>query len=106
VRLLINHNRLLKSIDGCIGVKTGYTKSNGRCLVSAAERDGLRLIAVAKVKEKNTAGKTAEEKTQSTERKECGCEERNTTQSATDGEAAKQPKTQLKAKIKAKKSST
>ena len=46
VRLLINHNRLLKSIDGCIGVKTGYTKSNGRCLVSAAERDGLRLIAV------------------------------------------------------------
>jgi D-alanyl-D-alanine carboxypeptidase len=27
-RLLINHNRLLKSIEGCIGVKTGYTKSN------------------------------------------------------------------------------
>ena len=46
VRMLINHNRLLRSIDGCIGVKTGYTKSNGRCLVSAAERDGLRLIAV------------------------------------------------------------
>ena len=34
-RLLINHNRLLKSIEGCIGVKTGYTKSNGRCLVSS-----------------------------------------------------------------------
>lgn len=46
VRLLINHNRLLKSIEGCMGVKTGYTKSNGRCLVSAAERDGLQLIAV------------------------------------------------------------
>lgn len=46
VRMLINHNRLLRSIEGCIGVKTGYTKSNGRCLVSAAERDGLRLIAV------------------------------------------------------------
>ena len=46
VRLLINHNRLLRSINGCIGVKTGYTKSNGRCLVSAAERDGLRIIAV------------------------------------------------------------
>ena len=46
VRTLVNHNRLLRSIDGCIGVKTGYTKSNGRCLVSAAERDGLRLIAV------------------------------------------------------------
>ena len=46
VRMLVNHNRLLRSIDGCIGVKTGYTKSNGRCLVSAAERNGLRLIAV------------------------------------------------------------
>ena len=46
VRMLINHNRLLRSIEGCIGVKTGYTKSNGRCLVSAAERDGLRIIAV------------------------------------------------------------
>ena len=46
VRLLVNHNRLLKSYEGCIGVKTGYTKKSGRCLVSAAERDGLTLIAV------------------------------------------------------------
>lgn len=46
VRLLINHNRLLKSYDGAIGVKTGYTKRSGRCLVSAAERDGLTLICV------------------------------------------------------------
>lgn len=46
VRLLINHNRLLRSYDGCVGVKTGYTKRSGRCLVSAAERDGLLLIAV------------------------------------------------------------
>lgn len=45
-RLLVNHNRLLRSIEGCIGVKTGYTKANGRCLVSAAERGGLLLIAV------------------------------------------------------------
>ncbi len=45
-RYLINHNRLLRSYDGCIGVKTGFTKRSGRCLVSAAERDGLRLIAV------------------------------------------------------------
>lgn len=45
-RLLINHNRLLRSYEGCIGVKTGFTKSSGRCLVSAAERDGIRLIAV------------------------------------------------------------
>ena len=46
VRVLINHNRLLASYEGCIGVKTGYTKKTGRCLVSAAERDGVTLIAV------------------------------------------------------------
>lgn len=45
-RVLINHNRLLKTYDGAIGVKTGFTKRCGRCLVSAAERDGVRLIAV------------------------------------------------------------
>ena len=33
---LKNHNKLLWNYDGCIGVKTGYTKSTGRCLVSAA----------------------------------------------------------------------
>ena len=41
-RLLINHNKLLRLYDGCIGVKTGFTKRSGRCLVSAAERDGVR----------------------------------------------------------------
>ncbi|MBR6917597.1 MAG: D-alanyl-D-alanine carboxypeptidase [Clostridia bacterium] len=41
-----NHNRLLASYDGAIGVKTGFTKSSGRCLVSAARRDGVTLIAV------------------------------------------------------------
>ncbi len=46
VRVLLNHNRLLSSYEGCIGVKTGFTKRTGRCLVSAAERDGVRLIAV------------------------------------------------------------
>lgn len=45
-RLLINHHRLLRSYDGAIGGKTGFTKKSGRCLVSAAERDGLRLISV------------------------------------------------------------
>lgn len=45
-RLFVNHNRLLRSYDGAIGVKTGYTKRTGRCLVSAAERDGLTLICV------------------------------------------------------------
>ena len=46
VRLLLNHNKLLRLYDGCIGVKTGFTKHTGRCLVSAAERDGVTLIAV------------------------------------------------------------
>ena len=46
VRLLLNHNKLLTSYEGCIGGKTGYTKKTGRCLVSAAERDGVTLIAV------------------------------------------------------------
>ncbi len=43
---LYNHNRLLSEYEDCIGVKTGFTKKSGRCLVSAAERDGVTLIAV------------------------------------------------------------
>ncbi len=45
-RYLTNHNKLLKLYDGSIGVKTGFTKRCGRCLVSAAERDGVKLVAV------------------------------------------------------------
>ncbi len=45
-RVLINHNRLLRTYDDIIGVKTGFTKKTGRTLVSAAERDGVTLIAV------------------------------------------------------------
>ena len=45
-RLFANHNKMLSKYNGCIGVKTGYTQKSGRCLVSAAERDGIRLIAV------------------------------------------------------------
>lgn len=41
-----NHNRLLKMYDGAVGVKTGFTKRSGRCLVSAAERNGRTLVAV------------------------------------------------------------
>ena len=41
-----NHNKLLAQYQGCVGVKTGFTKEAGRCLVSAAERDGALLIAV------------------------------------------------------------
>ena len=46
VRLLVNHNKMLRQYEGCIGVKTGYTQKSGRCLVSAAERDGVTMIAV------------------------------------------------------------
>ena len=45
-RVIVNHNKLLRAYDGCIGVKTGYTRKSGRCLVSAAERNGVTLIAV------------------------------------------------------------
>lgn len=45
-RQLVNHNKLLWRIDGCIGVKTGYTKAAGRILVSAVRKNGRLLIAV------------------------------------------------------------
>lgn len=45
-RTVVNHNKLLKAYDGTIGVKTGYTKKCGRCLVSAAEKNGVTLVAV------------------------------------------------------------
>lgn len=45
-RVLVNHNKLLNAYEGCIGVKTGFTKAAGRCLVSAAERNGMTLICV------------------------------------------------------------
>ena len=41
-----NHNKLLRIYDGCIGIKTGFTKKAGRTLVSAARREGTTLIAV------------------------------------------------------------
>lgn len=45
-RIVRNHNRLLGQMDGVDGVKTGYTRSAGRCLVASASRGGRRLIAV------------------------------------------------------------
>ncbi len=45
-RTLTNHNKLLKSFEGAVGIKTGFTKKAGRCLVSAAKRDGKYVIAV------------------------------------------------------------
>ncbi len=48
---LVNTNKLLKSYEGADGLKTGYTKEAGYCIVSTAKRNGLRLIAVV-LKEK------------------------------------------------------
>lgn len=45
-RTLINHNRLLRELEGCVGMKTGYTKAAGRTLVSCVEREGRTLVAV------------------------------------------------------------
>jgi len=45
-RSLRNHNKLLWSLEGADGVKTGFTKKAGRILVSSCTRQGRRLIAV------------------------------------------------------------
>lgn len=45
-RTLSNHNKLLRYYDGAIGIKTGFTKKSGRCLVSCAVRNGMGVIAV------------------------------------------------------------
>ncbi len=39
-----NKNKMLAEYDGAIGVKTGFTKQAGRCLVSAAKRSEMTLI--------------------------------------------------------------
>lgn len=45
-RTLINKNKLLYNYKYATGVKTGYTKNAGRCLVSSAEKNGFKLICV------------------------------------------------------------
>jgi len=45
-RTLSNHNRLLQCYEWAIGIKTGFTKKSGRCLVSAARKNGVTLVAV------------------------------------------------------------
>ncbi len=45
-RSLKNHNKMLTLYDCADGVKTGFTKKCGRCLVSSATENGLRLVAV------------------------------------------------------------
>lgn len=45
-RTFVNHNRLLWTLDGCIGGKTGYTQRAGRCLVSATKFGDIIFVAV------------------------------------------------------------
>ncbi len=45
-RTMTNHNKMLALYEGAIGGKTGFTKKSGRCLVSAATRNGRTLVAV------------------------------------------------------------
>ena len=45
-RLWRNKNKMLQLYEGADGVKTGYTKAAGRCLVSSATRGGQQLVAV------------------------------------------------------------
>jgi D-alanyl-D-alanine carboxypeptidase (penicillin-binding protein 5/6) len=57
-----NRNALLWLDDSVDGLKTGYTRAAGYCLVSSAERDGMRLIAVvfgASTADSRTAGSLA-----------------------------------------------
>lgn len=45
-RIIKNKNKILSTFEGGDGVKTGFTKKAGRCLVSSATRDGMQLICV------------------------------------------------------------
>lgn len=45
-RHLINKNKMLYQFDGATGIKTGYTKKAGRCLVSSCFRNGMEIICV------------------------------------------------------------
>ncbi|MBE6937761.1 MAG: D-alanyl-D-alanine carboxypeptidase [Ruminococcaceae bacterium] len=45
-RTVVNHNRLISTLSGVDGGKTGYTKKAGRCLVTTAERNSRRVFVV------------------------------------------------------------
>ncbi|MCL2851087.1 MAG: D-alanyl-D-alanine carboxypeptidase [Firmicutes bacterium] len=45
-RVIQNKNKLLRSNEGVIGVKTGFTKKAGRCFVGAMEENGMTVINV------------------------------------------------------------
>lgn len=45
-RVMMNKNKLLWEYEGANGVKTGFTKKAGRCLVASSERNGMQLVTV------------------------------------------------------------
>lgn len=45
-RYLYNKNKLLKNYNGGTGIKTGFTKKAGRCLVASSKRNDLEVVAV------------------------------------------------------------
>ena len=45
-RYIVSKNKLLGIYDCANGVKTGYTKRDGRCLVGGAKRDGMQVVSV------------------------------------------------------------
>lgn len=44
--IMRTHNKLLASVDGCDGFKTGYFKAAGFSIVATAQRNGVRIIAI------------------------------------------------------------
>jgi len=45
-RTLSNTNKLLASMPTCIGMKTGYTRASGNCLISIGKKDDREVIVV------------------------------------------------------------
>ena len=43
---LVNTNKLIRSLQGCNGLKTGYTSEAGFCVTTSAQRDDMQLISV------------------------------------------------------------
>ena len=46
VQTMVNTNKLIRSYEGCNGIKTGYTSEARHCLSASAKRGDLQLIAV------------------------------------------------------------
>lgn len=46
-RYFANKNKILYNYEGATGVKTGFTRDSGRCLIASAERNGMEVVAVA-----------------------------------------------------------